>query len=99
MVNKKYNRTRDGASITKILIDKMLEHTDCCYDDLLKNPDINAILWNDFYTWTQQQSDEYYDWYTEFYYTQTTPRPSKKLIKDSIPWFNLQYGLKIKENE
>lgn len=85
--------------LPKILINKMLEKHNIDYDYVMDNQYINGILWCSHYEWTQEESDEYKKWYIKFYQENVTPRYTKKYLERNWQWFNLQYGLRIKDDK
>ena len=84
--------------LPKILINKMLEKHNVDYDYVIANPEIDGRVWCVHYSWTQEESDEYQKWWFDFYKNNVAPKYSKKYLEKSWPWFNLQYGLRIKED-
>ena len=86
-----------NPEIAKALFNKMLEKHCIDYDYIMANQHINGVAWCSHYDWTQQESDEYKKWYIKFYQENVTPRYTKKYLEKSWQWFNLMYGLKIKD--
>jgi len=86
-----------SEELIKVLIDKMLEKYGVGYDYVNKNQTLYETPWYQYYTWTQKESDEYEKWWIEFMKANVSPKYSVKYIKSSWPWFNLKYGLKIKD--
>lgn len=83
--------------LAKILIDKMLENHDVDYEWVMNNQQIDGMPWCTKLEWTQEQSNEYKKWFVDFFYTKVSPRKTKKWINREYMWFDLMYGLKIKE--
>ena len=87
----------NDPALAKILIDKMLENHDVDYDWVMKNQHIDGMPWCSKLEWTTEQSENYKKWFIDFFYTRVSPRMTKKKIKKDYVWFDLMYGLKIKD--
>ena len=92
---KKLKIGRDN--IIKILIDKMLEPYNSNYDEVVETKMIDGKLWFTHFEWTLGEAEEYKKWWIKFYQENVTPRYTKKYLEKSWQWFNLMYGLKIKD--
>ena len=92
---KKLKIGRDN--IIKILIDKMLESKNSNYDEVVKTEMIDEKLWCTHFEWTLGEADEYKKWFIEFFQKKITPRRPKYRLEKEWQWFNLMYGLKIKD--
>jgi hypothetical protein len=88
-----------NPELAKILIDKMLEKHGIDYDYVIANPQIDGSVWCSHYDWTQEESDNYKKWWIDFFQNNVSPRRSKKLLEIHWQWFNLQYGLRIKDEQ
>ena len=89
---------RDGALI-KALVDKMLLHVGSDYNAVMANPMIENIPWFDYYTWTQESSDVYKDWFINLLRFEVRPKFSKRMAEKEYNGFNLFCGLKVLKNE
>ena len=83
--------------LVKILINKMTENHDIDYDFIMENQHENGIPWCCCYEWTQEESDEYKKWFIEFFQKSVTPKRPKYQLAREWQWFNLMYGLRIKD--
>jgi len=88
---------RNSPDLAKILINKMLENHDIDYDYVMANQHIDGKVWCSHYEWTQEQSDNYKDWWMDFFRNNVSPKMSKTQLKKEWSWFDLMYGLRIKE--
>ena len=88
-----------NPEIARALFNKMLEKHGVDYDYVMVNQYIDGLVWCSHYSWTQEESDEYKKWYIKFYQENVTPRYSKKFLEHQWSWFNLQYGLRIKDKQ
>lgn len=82
---------------TKILINKMLEKYNVDYDYIFDNQEIDGVPWYQYYTWTQEESDKYKEFFIDFLRHNIKPKFLKKQAIREWDWFNLMYGLKIKD--
>ena len=94
---KKLKVGRDN--IIKILIDKMLEKYGIDYDYVVANEMIDGKLWCSNYEWTLSEAEEYKKWWIKFWQENVIPRYTKKYLEREYMWFNLMWGLKIKDYE
>lgn len=85
-------------SLVRILIDKMLESNNSNYDFVIKNQTIDGQPWCNHFEWTQKESDKYKEWFMDLFKNNVSPRMSKKSIEREYQWFNMMYGLKVKED-
>ena len=92
---KKLKNGRDN--IIKPLIDKMLEQHNSNYEYVLANEMIDNKLWCTHFEWTLGEAEDYKKWWIKFYQENVTPRYSKKYLERQWQWFNLMYGLRIKD--
>lgn len=95
----KYNLRSDAAKIVEILIDKMLESNNITYQYILNNQMIDNVPWYSYYTITKEQEEEWINWCKDWLKNNITPKLSKEMIEKEILWLNLQYGLRVKNNE
>lgn len=79
-----------SKEFARIVFNKMLEGTDTDYDKLLAvDCNVNGVEWYDYYTWSQDEEDRYFEWLENFIYTSCTPKYSKMYIKEAISMFHL----------
>jgi hypothetical protein len=96
----KIKKLRIGdPKIPRKLIDKMLEKYGVDYDYIMDNQKIEGKLWCSYYTWTQKESNEYKKWFIDFLQNDVSPRRSKKLLEREWQWFDMMYGLRIKDDD
>ena len=86
-----------NPEIAKRLISKMLEKHGVDYDWVMANQEIDGRVWCSHFDWTQEESDEYKKWYVKFYQENVSPRYSKKYLELTWQCFNLQYGLRVRD--
>ena len=86
-----------NPEIAKALFNKMLEKHGVDYDWVMANQEIDGRVWCSHFDWTQEESDEYKKWFIDFFQNNVSPIRSKKLLEREWQWFNLMYGLRIKE--
>ena len=94
---KKLKNGRDN--IIKPLIDKMLEPHNSNYEYVLANEMIDNKLWCTHFEWTLGEAEEYKKWWIKFWQNNVNPRYSKKFLEKEWQWFNLMYGLRIKDEK
>lgn len=79
----------------RIVFNKMLEGTDTDYDKLLAaDCKVNGVDWFDYYTWSLEDEEKYFEWLEDFIYTRCTPKYSKRYIKIMTAMFHL-YSRKV----
>lgn len=83
--------------LAKALINKILESFNVDYDWVIANQEVDGRPWFQHFEWTQEESDNYKKWFIEFFQKNVSPRLSKKILEKEWQWFNLMYGLKIKD--
>ena len=88
-----------SPGIAKILIDKMLENHNVDYDYVVENQHINGVVWCSYYSWTQEESNNYKKWWFDFFQKNVSPKLSKRILEREYIWWDLMYGLKIKDDE
>ena len=86
-----------SPEVVRALFNKMLEKHGVDYDYVMANQEVEGRLWCSHYSWTQEESDAYQKWWIDFFYNNVTPKRTKRWIKLQWPWYNLMYGLRIKE--
>lgn len=79
-----------------LLINKMLEPYNVDIEYVKANPKIEGIDWFSYYTWNEEQEEEF-----EKFFFETLKKElkwSKQKIKKEWPWFNLMWGLRVDES-
>ena len=82
--------------LIKILISKMLEKYEVDYDWVVANQNIDVKSWYSHFEWTLDESEEYRDWFVKFFQENVSPRKRRDYLFREWQWFNLMYGLKVK---
>jgi len=77
----------------------MLQPYGVDYNYVIENPKIDGIDWFSYYTWTKDEEAEYQLWFIKFLSEWTTPKMPGKYYLQEWQWYNLNHGLRIKENE
>lgn len=82
--------TRDELAL--VLIDKMLNKhgKDCAF--VLENPIIDGIEWYQYFTWTEEEEQEFKAWAVAL--IKNTLRCTKKQAEREYDIFHLNYGLR-----
>ena len=86
-------------NIVKILIDKMLEPYNSSYDYVISNETIDGKLWCTHFEWTLTEAEEYKKWWIKFWQENVSLRYSRRFLEKEWQWFNLMWGLKIKNED
>lgn len=94
---KKLKIGRDN--IIKPLVDKMLELHNSSYEYVLENELIDGKLWCTKYEWTLAEAEEYKKWWIKFWQENVSPKYSKRFLEKEWMWFNLMWGLRIKDEK
>jgi len=86
-----------NPELVKILINKMLEKHNIDYNYIMANQIIDGRVWCTHYEWTQEESNNYKKWFIDFFKSNVSPKLSKKLLEIQWIYYNLMWGLKIKD--
>lgn len=78
------------------LINKMLEKHKVDFNFVLKNPEIEGQDWFMYYTFTEEEAEEFKKW--AILVIKKALKCRKKIAEKEFSWFNLAYGLKIEES-
>lgn len=85
------------------LVNKMMEKHKLTYYDILGSVDenkkwyIDGEPWFDHFTLTQEEKNAFSEWAIN--HIAKTLRISKRDAKEEFQWWDLAYGLKVKEKE
>jgi len=81
--------------VIRKLVNRMLEPYGKDYDYVMACPEIEGELWCTYYTWTDEESNKFEEWAIDT--LRKDMKWSKEKAEKEYGWFNLMYGLKIKE--
>jgi len=79
-----------------ILIGKMLEKYNVTYEYILQNQKIDGVNWFQYYTFTEEEEKEFHLWFINR--LTNTYRCSISLAEREYSYFNLMWGLKLKND-
>jgi hypothetical protein len=89
-------KEKDNEVIVKTILNKMLEKYGVDVDYVMEHQKIDGKNWFQYYTMTTTEYNAWKEWTME-YLKSTHIR--KELREKEFMWFNLMWGLKIKEDD
>jgi hypothetical protein len=91
-------KIKRGEGLIRFLVDKMLkERHGVDFDYVVKNQTIEGTPWYQYYTWTEQEQEQYRRWFIEVLTKHVTPKYPRREAERIWDSFNLNYGLKVVE--
>lgn len=87
----------DSEEFLRPVITHMLREFGVDYDYVVKHPEINGMLWCQYYWDTPETKQEFLDWLKKFLKTNVNYKPHS--IEDVVNSIDLTWGLKVYENE
>lgn len=85
----------DSEEFLRPVITYMLREYGVDYDYVVKHPNINGVLWCQYYWDTPKTKQEFLDWLTRFLKTKVNYKPHS--IKNVVNSIDLHWGLKVYE--
>jgi len=80
--------------VLKFVVDKMLEPYDSSFDKVVEEPKINGVVWYQFYTWSEEQMEQFKEFFIKTLTKSCSPKFSIEMANREWAMFNLMYGLK-----
>ena len=99
IINKHFKKkySYDHEETLRTLINTMLKKHNVDFDYVKENQTINGTPWFQYFTWTTTEEKEFKDFFIKHLTTKCSPPMSKHRVEKEFSWFNLMYGLKIKD--
>jgi hypothetical protein len=100
MKNKRTLHIGDTA-VWAAIINKSLEKYNLSMDDILKKQYIEGVEWYTYYTITQQEAESLKEWAYKYIKDNVIShgRLARAKFNKMFDYYDLQYGLKIENNE
>lgn len=85
----------DSEETGKVLINKMLEKHKVDVEYVKANPTIEGIPWYQYYTFTEEEHQQWKDFFINYVMKECKPKQNKKDAEKKFMWFDMMWGLKI----
>jgi len=89
---------RNPATV-ELIINKMLSKHNVDMKYVMAHPIIDGLDWFQRFTFTRLEADLFKEWFVAFIRNKCSNSMNKKMAEREYLWFDLMYGLKIKEDE